>query len=200
MAGASCGLSDALLGRVDPRLPRFGRVADRDAPAAAHERCPEQARLRQRALEQALRRVARDAEAERLEARAVAIDERRGAELLGEAPELAARGRALVQVYEVHGDAALLEEALRLARVLAVVEAEDLGLNGAHGIDAPGWAASDASRLCRSRQALSGTGCRPGCRAPPTLGPWKSEPPVATRPRCLHISRYADVWPAECSG
>jgi len=41
-------------------------MTDRDAPAAAHERRPEQTRLDQRALQQPLRRGRRDAEAERL--------------------------------------------------------------------------------------------------------------------------------------
>jgi hypothetical protein len=62
-------------------------VADRDAPGAAHQRRPEETRVCERALEQTLGRVARDAEAECLEASAVAIDERRGAELLREAAE-----------------------------------------------------------------------------------------------------------------
>src|SRR5262249_47603263 len=114
--------------------------------------------LRERTLEQALGRVAGDAEPQRFEARAVAIDERGGTEPLGEAPELAARGGVLLQVDEVHRDAALLEEALRLARVLAVGEAEVRGLTGAQGPCALGWAARDASRLRSACQALLGTG------------------------------------------
>src|SRR2546425_986579 len=145
-------------------------------------------------LDQPLGRVACDAEAERLEARALAVDQRAGAELLGEAPELAARRRALLQVDEVHGDAALLEEALRLARVLAVGEAEDLGLEGDHAPE------SDASRLRSSCQALSGTVCAPGWVARLICGPWKSDPPVATSPSRAHISRYVVVWSVECSG
>ena len=63
---------------------------------------------------------------ERAIARAFAVDERTGAELLDEAPQLALAGRALLHVHEVHDQAALGEEALGLARVLAVVETEDL--------------------------------------------------------------------------
>src|SRR2546425_10291919 len=144
-------------------------MADRDAPAAADERRPEQARIRQRLLEKPLGRVAPDTQAERLEARALAVDQRRGAELLLEAPQLAARRRALLHVDEVHGDAALLEEALRLARILAVGEAEDLGLEGGHEPE------SDARRLRSSCQALSGTVCAPGWVARLICGPWKPD-------------------------
>src|SRR6185295_17884975 len=47
-------------------------------------------------------------------------------EALGEAPQLTLGGRTLVEIDEVHGDAPFGEESLRLARVLAVLEAEDL--------------------------------------------------------------------------
>src|SRR5215467_4580130 len=107
-------------------------MPDRHAAAAAHERRAQETRLGQRALQQALGRIEGDAQAERPVAHALAIDQRAGAELVGEAPELAARRRALLQVDEVHGDAALLEEALGLARVLAVGEAEDLRLDRRH--------------------------------------------------------------------
>src|SRR5882724_6202574 len=127
-------------------------MPDRDPPAESHERGAEQPRLGQRALEQTLGRVEGDPQAERLEARALAIDQRRRAVFLGEASELAARGRALLQVDEVHGDAAFLEETLGLARVLAIGEAEDLGLHRRH------QAASAARRSRSSYQALSGTG------------------------------------------
>src|SRR5262245_20057903 len=95
-------------------------MPDRYAAAAAHERRAQEARLGQRALRQALGRIERDAQAEGLVARALAIDERPGAELVGEAPELAARRRALLEIDEVHGDPALLEEALCLAGVLEI--------------------------------------------------------------------------------
>jgi len=62
----------------------------------------------------------------RLHERALAVDQRGGTEALGEAPQLALGGRPFIEVDEVHGDAPLGEEALRLARVLAVLEAEDL--------------------------------------------------------------------------
>src|SRR5262249_16384519 len=101
---------------------------------------------------------------ERLVARTLPIDQRAGAVLLGEPPELTLRRRALLQVDEVHGDAALLEEALRLARVLAIREAEDLRLHRRHAVglgDAGTGGASWArcwSRRRSSVQALSGTG------------------------------------------
>src|SRR5215470_4103947 len=181
-------------------------MTDRHASPITHQRRAEQARLGQRALEQPLGRVKRDAKPERLVARALAIDQRAGAVFLGEASQLAARRRALLEIDEVHGDPALLEEALRLARVLAVGEAEDLRLHRRHdaGLGAtgsPGVSSASAARRFRSAsQALSGTGCVPGCLAPPTRGPWKSEPPVAIRPSRAHISRYAVICPAECSG
>src|SRR5580765_177199 len=180
MDAESCGLAPSLLRGLQPLLPHVWRVTDRHAPSTPHERSPEQARLGQRALEQALGRVEGDAQAERLVARALAIDQRRGAEFLGESSELAARGRPLLQVDEVDGDAALLEEALRLARVLAIREAEDLRLDRGHraglGAGAAGGAlgassASIASRRRTSCQASAGTGWPPGCRTPPTRGP-----------------------------
>jgi len=47
-------------------LPGLGRMTDRDAARRSDERRPEQTRLDQRALQQPLRRVARDAEASAL--------------------------------------------------------------------------------------------------------------------------------------
>ena len=52
-----------------------------------------------------------------------------GAEAVAEPLELALGHRALVEVDEVHGDAALGEEALRLARLLAVLDPEDLDVH-----------------------------------------------------------------------
>src|SRR5207244_4010351 len=86
---------------------------------------------------------------------------------------LAARRRTLLQVHEVHGDAAFLEEALRLARVLAVCEPEDLGLEGRHGSGADeagassGGPESDAGRRCNSCPAPPGSGCDAGGPASP---------------------------------
>ena len=59
-------------------------------------------------------------------ARALAVDQRHGAEPLGEAPQLAARGRTLLEIHEVRRNPPLREEAERLAGVLAVLEPEDL--------------------------------------------------------------------------
>src|SRR2546430_14738551 len=77
-------------------------------------------------------RIDDNTETESLDRAALAIDQRRGAETLGEPAELAARGRTLLHVDEVHRDPALLEEALRLARLLTVGETEDLDPD--HGI------------------------------------------------------------------
>src|SRR2546430_5680840 len=129
---ASSGPLGPLLRGVHPGLPGLGLVADGDVLAAPDERRPEEARLDERLLDEALGRVAGNTEAERLERGTLAIDQRRGAETLGEPAELAARGRTLLHVDEVHRDPALLEEALRLARLLTVGETEDLDLD--HGI------------------------------------------------------------------
>src|SRR5262244_1787986 len=136
-------------------------MPDRHAAAAAHERRAQEARLGQRALQQALGRIERDAQAEGLVARALAIDERPGAELVGEAPELAARRGPLLEVDEVHGDPALLEEALRLARRHAKAPGAG-GAGDALGVSS----AREARRRRSSAQALSGTGWTPGCRTP----------------------------------
>jgi hypothetical protein len=49
--------------------------------------------------------------------------------LVGEAPQLALGRRLLLQVHEVDGHAPLREEAERLARLLAVLEPEDLDVH-----------------------------------------------------------------------
>ena len=112
--------------------------------------------------------------ASRPEARALAIDEGGRAELLGEPPELPARGRALVEIHEVHGDPPFGEEALGLAGVLAVVEAEDLdvyflGVRQAGALR--GWPERDACRLRNSCHTLIGIGGVPGAPAFPIAGP-----------------------------
>jgi hypothetical protein len=164
--------------------------------AAPHQGRAQEAGLRERPLEEALRGVARDVEAERAEPRALAVDQRRRAELLGEPTELAARGRALVEIYEVDGDPPLGEETLRLAGVLAVGEAEDLDVycsgvreagiyRGWPERDAGGficrgvreagiyrgWPERDAARLRNSCQTLIGIGGVPGAFAFPIAGP-----------------------------
>jgi hypothetical protein len=104
-------------------------VADRHLAAVAHQRGLEQSRLGERAIEQPLRRVAGHTQSEGLVPRAVLVDERGRAEALGEAPQLALGRRPLIEIDEVDGDAPLGEEALRLARVLAVFEPEDLDVD-----------------------------------------------------------------------
>ena len=69
-------------------------------------------------------------QAQLAKARAPLVDERGGAEMIDEAPELPARGRVQPEIDVVDGDAAVGEEAQRLARFLAVVEAEDLDVYG----------------------------------------------------------------------
>jgi len=112
--------------RVDPRLPVGGGVTDGDLSSVADERRPQEPRLGQRSIEQALGRVAGHPQAESLEAGPLAVDERRGSEALGEAAQLALGGRPFVEIDEVDRDAPLGEEPLRLARVLTVAKAEDL--------------------------------------------------------------------------
>jgi hypothetical protein len=110
-------------------LPVRRRETDRHLAAVADQRRAQQPRLGQRAVEQALRRVASHAQAERLEPRALAIDQRGGPEALGESPQLALGRRPLVEIDEVDGDAPLGEEPLRLAGGLTVAEAEDLDVD-----------------------------------------------------------------------
>src|SRR5215470_9886426 len=114
------------LGGVNPRLPLLRRVSDGHLMAAAHERRLEQPRLGLGAHEHALRRIAADVQAQRAIAGPLLIEQRGRSELLHEAPQLARAGRTLLEIDEVHADAALGEEALGLAGVLAVEEAEDL--------------------------------------------------------------------------
>ena len=147
--------------------------------AASHQGRAQKAGLRERPLEEALRGIARDVEAERPEVGALPIDESGGTELLGEPPQLAARSRALIEIHEVDGDPPLGEEPLRLAGVLAVPEAEDLngycrgvycsGVREAGGLG--GWAGRDAWRLRNSCQTLIGIGGVPGACALPIEGP-----------------------------
>lgn len=113
-------------------------------------------------------------EAERPEAGALPVDESNRTELLGEPPQLAARGRALGEIHEVDGDAPLGEEPLRLAGLLAVPEAEDLDDYCSGGRQAGvlrGWAERDACRLRNACQTLMGIGGVPGAVAFPIAGP-----------------------------
>ena len=129
--------------------------------------------------EETLGRVARHVQAEGAEALAAPVDQGGGAEALGEAPELTARGRALPEVHEVDRDSPLREEAERLARVLAVLEAEDLNRQLRHS----------AARSLSASQTSGGTAGLPGGFVRPVSGPWKSEPPVAIRPRSRQSAR-----------
>jgi hypothetical protein len=56
----------------------------------------------------------------------VAIDQGAHPELLDEPAQLARRGSTLREIHEMHPDAALREEPLRLARSSALLRAEDL--------------------------------------------------------------------------
>src|SRR5688572_16413655 len=157
------------LRRVDPRLPLVGREADGHLAAVADERRAQQAGLRQGALEQSLRRVPRHPQPQGPVAGSLLVDEGAGAEALGEAAQLALRGRALLQVDVVHRDPPLGEEALRLARVLAVVEAEDLDghAGGSAGLDARARRTAPSS----SSYTLIGTGGWPSGLARPERSP-----------------------------
>src|SRR5262245_46472560 len=151
---------------VERGPPVVGHVADADAVADAHERRAEQARLGLGALEQPLGRIAADAQAERAEGGALAVDEGGGTELLGEATQLAFGGRPLPEVHEVWLDATLREEAERLASVLAVVEAEDL--NGERG----GRRHTRPARRRSASHDSHGTAGLPSVFARPLWGPW----------------------------
>ena len=97
----------------------------------ADERHPQQQRLLGQLLEPALIAQARGAEPEIGEPARLAVDQRLHAELLREAPELAGRGRALLQVHEVGLDAPFGEEAERLSGLGALPDAENLDFHGA---------------------------------------------------------------------
>ena len=125
---------------------------------------PKRERVMRMSVEQPLWRIAGHAQPQHLVARAVFIDQRRRPEALGEAPQLAPGGRAFVEVHEVHRDAALGEEALRLAGRLAVAKPEDLDV---HAVGSS-WRA-----FCRSAcQTSSGTWGLPRVAARPVWGPW----------------------------
>jgi len=152
---------------VHPCLPLARGVPDREPAAVPHQGRPQETWLRERPLEEALRGIARHVEAESPEARALSIDEGRGREPLGEASELASRGRALVEINEVDWNPPLGEEALRLARVLAIPESEDLDRGRRAG------QRRTSSAFARSsRHTLIGIGGVPGAPAVPTAGPW----------------------------
>src|SRR6266542_6439885 len=148
--------------RLEPRRPVVGRVAEAHAVASPVERRAQEPRLRQRALEHALGRAAADVQRQRAEPRVLAIDQGGGAELFLESPQLATGGRPLVQIDEVHGEPALGKEAQRLARVLTVLETEDLDVH----------ALARAARACTPSQALKGTAGVPGGFVRPVCGPW----------------------------
>src|SRR5262245_48267694 len=97
-------------------------------------------------------------------ARALAVDHGGGAQALLEPPQFPGRGRALGEIDEVDGDAALREEALGLARVRIVPEAEDLHVHVARA-----W----AMRASRASQAAMGTSGIPGGLSRPVCAPWK---------------------------
>ena len=97
----------------------------------AHQGHAEQEWLLRQALEPALGGEPGGAEAELGKAARAAVDEGLGAELLGEPPELAGRGGALLEVDEMGLDAPLGEETEGFAGVGAPAEAEDLDFHGA---------------------------------------------------------------------
>src|SRR2546425_345214 len=147
-ASTSAAAARRLSSARPPPPPLVGKVTDRDLAAVADERRAQEPRLRQRALEQALGRVERDAQPHRLVGRALLVDDGGRPEAVGESLQLALRGGAFLQIDEVHTDAALGEEAQRPARVLAVVEAEDLDVHAARAFSAAAF---------NSSQTLMGT-------------------------------------------
>ena len=92
----------------------------------SHERHPQQQRLVDELLQPALVGEPGVRESEIGEGTRLAIDERADAELLREATQLAGRRGPLHEIHEMDLDPALGEEALRLARVGALLHAEDL--------------------------------------------------------------------------
>src|SRR5947199_51036 len=84
-------------------------------------------------LEPAVLGEQRRFEAKFAEALRVPVDQGLNPELLGEAPQLAERRGALVQVHEVRLDAPLREKPERGPRVGALSDAEDLDLHSATG-------------------------------------------------------------------
>lgn len=145
-----------------PGRPLGGDVADADPVSAADERCAEEAGLQDGPIQQALGRVAGHAETQFPEARALATHEGARPEALLEAAQLARRRRALGQIDEMHVDAALGEEALRLAGVRIVPEAEDLDGHAAR---------ARAMRSRRPAHAASGTAGVPGRLRRPVCAP-----------------------------
>ena len=111
--------------QVDSASPTVSRCCWRTRGIA------EEQRLLDELVEPAILAQPGGAEAEIGEAPGVAVDQRLDAELLGEAAELAGRGRALLEVHEVGLDATLGEEAERLPRLGALPDAEDLDFHGA---------------------------------------------------------------------
>src|SRR6266850_111961 len=82
--------------------PRSPALADGELLLMAHEGHPQQQRFQAELLQPALVAENRGAEAELSETARLAIHERRHAEFLCEAPQLADRRGALVQVHEMH--------------------------------------------------------------------------------------------------
>src|ERR1043166_937246 len=113
-----------------PLVPGLLCGADGELLAVANERHAQDERLQAQFFEPVLVAEHRRPEAELAEATRVAVDQRGDAELLREAPQLADGSGPLVQVHEVHLDAALGEESQRRAGVGALADAEDLNLHG----------------------------------------------------------------------
>src|SRR5690349_2424255 len=122
----------------DPGPPGLLRRAHGELRLVADQRHAEQQRLEGQLFEPAVVGQQRCPEAQLRKAPGVAVDERAYAELLGEAPQLAGRGGALVQIDEVGLDPALGEEAQRGAGVGALADPEDLDFHLAPGRESHG--------------------------------------------------------------
>src|SRR5205809_6699508 len=118
-----------------PCVPGFRGSADGELLLIAHERHLQQQRLEAELLQPALLTQHRRLESQLRVALRVAVDQRRDAELLREAAQLADRGRALVEIDKVNGDAPFGEEAQGGASSGALLDPEDLNLHAAPQCD-----------------------------------------------------------------
>src|SRR5690606_26298366 len=110
----------------DHLRPGLGRQAQREPVTGPYQRGAEEQRILLEQRDDPAFREMRGVQPAVPEARALAIQQRLRPELLDEPPELTRRGRPLVEIHHVHLHAPLLEEALRLLRVLALASAENL--------------------------------------------------------------------------
>src|SRR6476661_1007841 len=113
----------------EPALPRLLRRADRERVRVAYKRHLQKQGLVDQDRQPPLVAIPRRSQPQVAEPLRALIDKRRGAELLREAHQLAARCCPFSQVHEVRTHSTLGEEAQRLARFRALLRAEDLNVH-----------------------------------------------------------------------